>query len=236
MDGKTASLPKPKFETRVIEKDRLYGQICFVSCSKKHKGQSKLEKITDLASFKLYSEKWKSVDHKYNKVFGFADWNNTDEKYAHKACKSKFFKESLLDLQRLTESSPNENDTLSTPSPSVQRESQSTSVWKSTRQNLLYKSNQIERKCIICNNHRYIKGRLDQLIKIALKRAVDGTYVAESTLKEYAEIHLKLDNEKYIDSANRILLVHGTSSLFAADVLYHKSCYDGAKTLGGKQN
>ena len=33
--------------------------------------------------------------------------------------------------------SPNENDTLSTPSPSVQPESQPTSEWRSTRQNLL---------------------------------------------------------------------------------------------------
>ena len=113
MDGKNASLPKPKFETRVIEKDRFLCQICFVSCSKKHKGRSKLEKITDLASFKFYSEKSKSVDHKHNKVFGFADWNNTDEKYAHKACKSTFFKESFLNSQRFTENSPNENDTLS---------------------------------------------------------------------------------------------------------------------------
>ena len=130
----------------------------------------------------------------------------------------------------MTENSPNENDTLSTPSPSVQTESQPTSVQKSTRQNLLYKSNQIERKCIICNNHRYIKGQLDQIINIALKRAVDGTYVAESTLKEYAKIHLKLHNEKYMDSANRIPLVLGTSSLFAADVSYHKSCYDGFRS------
>ena len=130
----------------------------------------------------------------------------------------------------MTENSPNENDTLSTPSPSVQTESQPTSVRKSTRQNLLYKSNQTERKCIICNNHRYIKGRLDQLINIALKRAVDGTYVAESTLKEYVEIHLKLDNERYIDSVNRILLVLGTSSLFVANVSYHKSCYDGFRS------
>ena len=66
MDGKNASLLKPKFETRVIEKDRLYCQICFVSCLKKHKGRSKLEEITDLASFKFYSQKWKSVDHKYD--------------------------------------------------------------------------------------------------------------------------------------------------------------------------
>ena len=34
MDGKNASLPKQKFETRVIQKDRLYCQICFVSCLK----------------------------------------------------------------------------------------------------------------------------------------------------------------------------------------------------------
>ena len=99
MDGKNASLPKPKFETRVIEKDKLYCQICFVSCSKKPKERSKLEKITNLASFKFYSENWKSVDHKYNKVFGFVDWNNTDKNYAHKACKSTFFKESFLNSQ-----------------------------------------------------------------------------------------------------------------------------------------
>ena len=71
--------------------------------------------------------------------------------------------------------SPNENDTLFTPSPSVQTESKPTNVRKSTRQNLLHKSNQTERNCINCNIHRYIKVRLDQLMNIALKRAVDGT-------------------------------------------------------------
>ena len=153
MDGKNTSLPKPEFETRVIEKGRLYCQICFVGCLKRHKGRTKLEKITDLASFKFYSEKWKSVGHKYNEIFGFVDWNKTDEKYAHKACKSTFFKESFLNSQQLTENVPNENGTLSTPSPSIEIVSQPTSVRKSTRQNLLYKSNQIEEKCMICNNH-----------------------------------------------------------------------------------
>ena len=189
-----------------------------------------MEKITDLASFKFYSEKWKSVDHKYNKVFGFVDWNNTDEKYAHKACKSTFLKNLFL-TRKNWQKILRMKMTLYPALVLLFKQSQPTSVRKSTRQNLLYKSNQIEpNKCIICNNHRYIKGQLDQLINIALKRAVDGTYVAESTLKEYAEIHLKLDNEKYIDSANRILLVLGTSSLFAADVSYHKSCYDGFRS------
>ena len=54
-------------------------------------------------------------------------------------------------------------------------------------------------------------------------------------MKEYAEIHLKLDNEKYIDSANKILLVLGTSSLFAANVSYHKSCYDGFRSSWRKK-
>ena len=53
-------------------------------------------------------------------------WNNADEKYAHKDCKSTFFKESSPNSQWLTENSPNENDTLSTPSPSVQTEIQPT--------------------------------------------------------------------------------------------------------------
>ena len=53
-------------------------------------------------------------------------WNNADEKYAHKDCKSTFFKESSPNSQWLTENSPNENDTLSTPSPSVQTETQPT--------------------------------------------------------------------------------------------------------------
>lgn len=103
------------------------------------------KKITDLASFKFDSEKLKKVDHKYNKVFAFVDWNNTDEKYAHKAGKSTFFKESCLNSRQLVENSPNENDTLFTPSPSVQTESKLTSVRNSTRQNLLYKSNQTKR-------------------------------------------------------------------------------------------
>ena len=141
---KNHSLPTSKFETRNLGKDRLYCQICFVGCFKKHKGQSKFRKTTDLAGFKFDSEKWKRVDHKYNKVFGFVDWNNNDEKYAHKACKSTLIKESFLNSQRLTENSPNEDGTLPTPSPSVQTGPQPTSVWKSTRQKLLYKSNQIK--------------------------------------------------------------------------------------------
>ena len=53
---------------------QVYCLICFASCLKKYKERSKLEEMTDLASFKFYSEKWKSITtkyKKYNKVFGF---------------------------------------------------------------------------------------------------------------------------------------------------------------------
>ena len=71
-----------------------------------------------------------------------------------------------------------------------------------------------------------MKSQLDQLQNISQISTVDGTYKAEDTLKEYAEIHLKSKNERFIDSTNRILLVLETSLLFAADVLYHKSYYE----------
>ena len=38
---------------------------------------------------------------KYNKVFGFVDWENSDETLAHKYCNGTFFKDSCLNLQPL---------------------------------------------------------------------------------------------------------------------------------------
>ena len=63
---------------------------------------------------------------------------------------------------------------------------------KSSRQSLQHKSNQAERKCIICKKDHYRKGRLDHLQNISLKRTVDGTYKEEDTLKEYPEINLQI--------------------------------------------
>ena len=110
--------------------------------------------------------------------------------------------------------------------PDVSSTDQSLGLHKSSRQRFQYRSNIAERKCIICNKDRYTKGQLHHLQNILLKRTVDGTYKAENKLKEYAEMHLKLKNERFIDSANRILFVLGNSSLFATDISYHKSYYE----------
>ena len=53
------------------------------------------------------------------------------------------------------------------------------------------------------------------------------TDLAEDTLKDFAEIHIRDNNEKYVEGARRILLTLSTSSsLLAADVAYHREgCY-----------
>ena len=48
---------------------------------------------------------------------------------------------------------------------------------------------------------------------------------AEPTIKEFAEIHIKNNNLKYVEGAKRILLT-STKSLLAANVAYHQEeCY-----------
>ena len=50
MDDETNGLssPRPKFETKVAKKDRIYCQICLVDCEATHQAKRKLEKILKL--------------------------------------------------------------------------------------------------------------------------------------------------------------------------------------------
>ena len=137
-------------------------------------------------------------NHKYDKVFGFVNWENSDKKLTNKSCKGSFFKGSYIKSQSLIPSTPKESEALL--KTDVSSTDQSLGLRKSSRQS--QQSNQTERKYIICNKDRYTNGRLDHLQNISLKRAVDGTYKAKDTLKEYAEIPLKSKNERFIDSAN----------------------------------
>ena len=50
----------------------------------------------------------------------------------------------------------------------------------------------------------------------------EGPYAAEETLKEYANVNIALNNQQYIESAKRIFLMLNTTSLFTADVSYHR--------------
>ena len=74
-------------------------EICLKSSIKKHKLRSKLEKIFDIKTFKLFAERWYQKQHEYNKVLNFADWTNEQEHYAHKSYKETFFRERFLNTQ-----------------------------------------------------------------------------------------------------------------------------------------
>ena len=40
-----------------------------------------------------YAPRWKQFDHEYYKVYDATDFTNSNDKYAHKACKRKFLKQ-----------------------------------------------------------------------------------------------------------------------------------------------
>ena len=65
-------------------------------CVAKHQARRKPEKVSDNINFKVYAENYKNKNHKYNKVFGFVDCENSHKKLAQKFCKGTFFKDSYL--------------------------------------------------------------------------------------------------------------------------------------------
>ena len=104
-----------KCETKFGNKDRIYCHVCVVGCVAKYQARRKLEKISDNANFKVYAAKKKNKNHEYNKVFGFLDWENSDEKLVHKSCKGTSFKDSYLNWQPLIPSTPKGSEALLTP-------------------------------------------------------------------------------------------------------------------------
>ena len=56
MEENRGSLPRPKFETRGPNKNRIC-QICLVGCVAKHQATRKMEKNSDNVNFKVYAEK-----------------------------------------------------------------------------------------------------------------------------------------------------------------------------------
>ena len=97
------------------------------------------------------------------------------------------------------------------------------SIRKSSRKLTQYKSLD-GRNCIICNEIKYEKGRKVSLLSMTLKKHGKENHQAEEALTKFANIH-KSDDTKYKDAAQRILLQQNVSTLFAANVSYHKDCY-----------
>ena len=101
------------------------------------------------------------------------------------------------------------------------------SIRKSPRKLTQYKSFLDDRNCIICNGIKNEKGRKVSLLSMTLKKHRNENHRAEETLTKFANIHIQNDT-KYKDAARRILLQENVTTLFAANVSYHKDyCFDG---------
>ena len=55
MDENSVSLPRPKFDIKGTNKDRIYCQIRLVGCLAKHEARRSLEKNSDDINFKAYA-------------------------------------------------------------------------------------------------------------------------------------------------------------------------------------
>ena len=76
-----------------------YCQICFVSSDKRNIKRRNFQKLTDLCRFEKVAEASEKVDYEYSKINQMVDWQDFAEKWAHKACKGKFFKKEFLASQ-----------------------------------------------------------------------------------------------------------------------------------------
>ena len=62
------------------------------------------------------------------------------------------------------------------------------------------------------------------LLSMTLKNHGKENHQPEQTLTKFANIHIQNDT-KYRDAAQRILLQQNVSTLVAANISYHKDCY-----------
>ena len=119
-------------------------------------------------------------------------------------------------------SNPSSQD-LSPPPPLQPTPSRSSSRKRCTYETDRYEEG--KKQCIICCSvKKDAKGKTIPVNLITLRSTETNSHLAEEKLVKFAKIHQK-HNTKYKDSAERILLVAGTNSLFTADVGYHKECY-----------
>ena len=127
-----------------------------MSSDKRNIKRGKFQKLTDLCRFKEVAEAWEKVDHEYNKINQMVDWQDFTEKWAHKACKRKFFKEEFLASQMQfvsTNQFPSEKDQQNNESVCEITKDADT-LRKSVRQQYKYESFWLEddeKRCIICN-------------------------------------------------------------------------------------
>ena len=107
---------------------------------------------------------------------------------------------------------------------------------RSTRQNFTYQSFQEESKCIICAAvKKDAHGKVVPVQTMTFRETDDSLHLAEKQLKEFAQIHVE-NCTKFQDAGQRVLLNSSTTTtLFAANLGYHKSCYQAFRAPSWKK-
>ena len=143
-------------------------------------------------------------------------------KKAHKVCKGTFFRESFCiskEKETATVASVSNNTDENT---TIEDTVSIHYIRKSSCKLTQYKSSLDGRNCIICNEIKYEKGRKCHYL-VWLWRNM-GNHQAEEALSKFANSHIQNDT-KYKDAAQIILLQQNVDILFAANITYHKDCY-----------
>ncbi len=190
-----ASLHQPTFRSSHVYSGHITCQICFMTCDKRHLRRNKYEKIVNVERFKQYALRWETVSHAYNTVYKSVNWTDSAQKWAHKACKGCFLKDEFIEYQPPLANIPVVSECTPAHLPhEVDDTCESTeNVRRSMRKKLSYTSSwqaDNEKKCIICNENKFAKGRLLPV------QTINITDKAEQTLIEYANIHLENQNMK----------------------------------------
>ena len=239
----TSCLTPPLKTSPFIEKGRKLRIICFSGAPSKNAKRANLQKIHNIESYKERAFKWTSLEHAYNKAHEAINWEKKNEFYTHKSCKGLFCKDSFMMSQTEKTRCTNEvldfddtnSDTQSVQSAKYYPEYQ-VQLRRSTRQQFTYQSFQEESKCIICtevkkDNH----GKVIPVQTMTFRSKDDKEHLAEKQLKEFAQIHVE-NCTKFQDVGNRIQLNSSiNSSLFSANVRYHKSFYQIFRAPSGKK-
>ena len=213
--------------------------ICFSGATKKNAKRAKLQEITDVKSYQARALKWTKYEHSYNKIYKTMDWKKSGEFYTHKSCKGFFGKDSYMLSQ--TEIPQSSTEVQHPTPPSTQstdynddKEAKQDEFRRSARQKFNYQSSQEESKCIICVTGKKDKhGNIIPVLTMTFRETQDSEHLAEKQLKDFSKIHV--DNcTKFKEAGERILL-NSSITLFAANVGYHKSCYQAFRAPSWKK-
>ena len=179
----------------------------------------------DKTRFSTLAENWALVERHFNEVYGRVDWSRTDDMFCCRSCYSMLFKEGYLQSQKPSGENVIENEVARpselTTSPQAPP---SVSICYRTRKRFSYETqrdSEDKKQCIICcTAKKDTKGKCIPVKIITSGNVQPKKHNTEETLLKFAKIHLK-HQTKYNNTAERILLVAATTSLFAADV----GCY-----------